>query len=153
MDLAELASFLDAGPAMLGASADEDLVPEAFRVWGATVDATGTLRALVSSHAGATLATTGPGSRIAFAFTDISDFRSVQVKGRVVAPPQPAGPADAEVLRVYQEQFAAHLAEIGYPPQLAERLRPLSVFAISIQVEELFDQTPGPGAGGLLRKV
>ena len=146
MDRAELAAFLDAGPAMLGASADESNRPECFRVWGAwLVD--DRLRALVASDAGRTLAGVGDGSRLCFTFTDITSFESVQVKGRAAGAAAPPGPADLERMRRYNDLFSAALRGVGHRRQLAETMRPLSVFVLEMDVEELYDQTPGPGAG------
>jgi hypothetical protein len=150
MDASELGEFLDTGVAMLGASADIQLMPEAFRVWGATVGDGGTLRALVSSDAGRTLSTLRDGSRICFVFTDITTFRSVQVKGTVTGDPQPPGPADAATLRRYEERFGPALESVGHPPRLLARLHPAAVFAASVVIESLYDQTPGPSAGNTL---
>jgi hypothetical protein len=147
MDTAELRDLLDTGVAMLGVSADDRLAPEAFRVWGATLDEIGGLRALVSSDAGRTLAALHKGSQLSFLFTDITTFRSVQVKGAALAGAEVPGPTDAALMRQYDETFRAALAAIGHPPRLAERLRPVAVFVARIAIDELYDQTPGPGAG------
>ncbi|MDQ1385017.1 MAG: hypothetical protein QOG65_2396 [Actinomycetota bacterium] len=147
MDRAELRELLDTGVAMLGVSTDDQLVPEAFRVWGATIDELGGLRALVSSDAGRTLAGLRAGGRLSFVFTDITTFRSVQVKGTAVAGAEVPGPTDAALMRQYDETFRAALAAIGHPRQLVERLRPAAVFVARIAIDELYDQTPGPGAG------
>ncbi len=145
------AEFLDSGIAMLGASADADAVPEASRVWGATHDGeSGTLRVLVDAAAGRTLETVQDGARIALVLTDIVTFRSYQVKGAASGAAAPAGPTDIAVLRRYDERFSARLHEIGHPDALVERLRPISVFVLTIAIEHVFDQTPGPGAGAIL---
>ena len=151
MDRAELATFLDAGPAMLGASADESHRPECFRVWGAWLDDDHRLRALVASDAGRTMTSVGPGARVSFTFTDITSFESVQVKGRAVAAAAPPGPADLERMRRYNDLFTAALATVGHRRQAAETMRPLSVFVLVVDVDELYDQTPGPGAGARVR--
>jgi hypothetical protein len=150
MDREEMAEFLESGITMLGASADEHGRPEAFRVWGATLDNEGRLRALVNSDAGRTLESVRAGRPIAFVFTDITTFASLQVKGRVHGGPEAPGPSDAAVMRRYSEAFTAALAKIGHPARLAERLRPLSVFAVRVTLDEQYDQTPGPSAGVLL---
>src|SRR3954468_23425539 len=152
MNRTDLAKFLDAGVAMLGATADASRTPEAFRVWGASITADGRLRALVSSDAARTLDTVGPGSRISLLFTDISTFQSVQVKGTAVGGAQPAGTSDVVCLRRYDQRFATALSGIGHPPTLAERLRPTAVFAVSVDIEDLYDQTPGPRAGAPLER-
>lgn len=147
MHAAALAELLDSGPAMLGASRGEDLRPEAFRVWGAFVADDGLLRRLVSSDAGRSLESLATNGDVAVTFTDIKTFRSRQAKGRVVGGVEPAGPADADALRRYHDRFCQNLQEIGHPRALGERMRPFAVFAVWVQVEELFDQTPGRVAG------
>lgn len=147
MDRVELASFLDTGVAMLGASADQDLVPEVFRVWGASIAGDGRLRALVSSDAGRTLEGLRDGCRIAFTFTDIVSFRSVQAKGRVAGGAGPPGPTDIELLRRYGEWFTSRLVEVGHAARLGGRIRPIAVFVVTVEIDDLYDQTPGPSAG------
>jgi hypothetical protein len=150
MNRTELAEFLVTGVAMLGATADAGLAPEAFRAWGASLGDDGRLRVLVSSDAARTLATVGPGTPISLVFTDITTFRSVQVKGRAVAGAAAAGPADVGIVRRYHEAFSAALKLIGHPPLLAASLRPTLLFAVCLDIEELYDQTPGPKAGAHL---
>jgi hypothetical protein len=147
MDRPELAALLETGVSMLGASADPDLRSEAFRVWGASLDENGPLRVLVSSDAGRTLANVRQGSRLCFTFTDIVTFQSVQAKGRATGAAEPPGPADIELLRRYDDVFVSRLLEIGHPTRLGDRLRPVAVFVVSVEIDDLFDQTPGPGAG------
>jgi len=145
----DLAAFIDSGVAMLGASADDDLVPEAFRVWGASWD-DHLVRALISADAGRTLATVKPGTWLCLTFTDVMTLTSVQIKGRAVSGPEPPGPADVARLRRYGEQIVAAAAGRGIPRPLIEAVWPLAVFAVTVAVEEVYDQTPGPGAGGRL---
>ena len=150
MDPAALADFLASGVAMLGASAGEGGRPEAFRIWGADVDSGGRVRVLVNSEAGRTLEAARGGGPLALLFTDITTFRSVQVKGRVDGVPEPLGPDDVALMRRYTESFTAALGTVGHPPRLAEQLRPFSVFAVRVTADELYDQTPGAGAGARL---
>ncbi len=145
----DLAAFIDSGVAMLGASADDDQVPEAFRIWGASWD-NDLVRALISADAGRTLATVRPNSWLCLTFTDVMTLTSVQVKGRAVSRPEPPGPADVARLRRYGEQILAAAARQGIPRPLIEAIWPLAVFAVTVAVEEVYDQTPGPGAGGRL---
>ncbi|HZU79344.1 MAG TPA: hypothetical protein VE991_05465 [Acidimicrobiales bacterium] len=142
----DLAAFIEPGVAMLGASADDDLVPEAFRVFGVSWDTDGHLRALISSDATRTLATVKPGTWLCFTFTDMA-LRSVQVKGRALSDPELPGRADVELMRRYRIKIIAACRTRGLSPLLIEAIRPLSAFAVTVAVEELYDQTPGPTAG------
>lgn len=143
----DLGALLESGVAMLGAAADEDLVPEAFRVWSASSDANDRIRALISADAGRTLATVKPGSWVCMLLTDVVTLTSVQVKGRAVSGPEPPGPEDVARMRRYTEQVVAAGARRAVPRPLIEAVRPLAVFAVTVAVEQIYDQTPGPTAG------
>jgi hypothetical protein len=47
----------------------------------------------------------------------------------------------------YHELLKPKSRANGTPLPLLEAIRPRSVFALSITVEEAYDQTPGPSAG------
>ena len=141
----DLAAFIESGVGMVGASAGDDLVPEAFRLWGVSWD-DGHLRALISSDATRTLATVKPGAWLSLTFVDMT-MRSVQVKGRAVSGPELPNRADVEVMRRYRTDMVAAFATRGVPSLLLDAIRPLAVFALTVAVEELYNQTPGPKAG------
>jgi len=153
MQARELATFLESGVAMLGATADARGAPEAFRVWGATVDDDFRVRANVSSHAVRTFESVHDGAAISLVFTDITTFRSVQAKGHVVGAAEPPGPADAALIERYEAAFGAALQQIGHPLTLRESMRPRSVFVVTVAVDDTYDQTPGPTAGLPLEQV
>ncbi|MGH8992178.1 MAG: hypothetical protein ACRDZ7_11760 [Acidimicrobiia bacterium] len=142
----DLAAFIESGVGMVGASAGDDVVPEAFRVWGVSWDPDGNLRALISSDATRTLATVKPGAWLSLTFVDMA-MRSVQVKGRAVSGPELPGRADVEVMRRYRMELIAAFKTRGVPLLLIDAIRPLAAFAVTVAVEELYDQTPGPKAG------
>ncbi len=142
----DLAAFIESGVGMVGASAGDDGVPEAFRVWGVSWDPDGHLRALISSDATRTLATVKPGAWLSLTFVDMT-MRSVQVKGRAVSGPELPNRADVEVMRRYRRDMVAAFATRGVPLLLLDAIRPLAVFALTVAVEELYNQTPGPKAG------
>jgi hypothetical protein len=132
---------------MLGAVADDRLVPEVFRLWGASLDGAGNLRALASADAGLALATLQAGSRVALTFTDVTTFESVQVKGSAAGPATPPGPADVALMQRYGEAFGRQLQAVGHPGWLAQRLRPVAVFVLTASIDARYDQTPGSAAG------
>jgi hypothetical protein len=147
-----IAEFLDSGVSMVGASADDQLMPEAFRMWGASLGDDGVLRALVSSDAGQTFERVAQGTLLCMTFTDVLNLRSIQVKGRSVGAPEPPGPADVACLERYDEALNPKSRLNGTPPALLQAIRPRSVFAVSIVLEEAYDQTPGPTAGSRLEE-
>jgi hypothetical protein len=147
LDYGTIAAFLDSGVSMVGASANEELVPEAFRMWGASLGDDGVLRALVSSDAGETFQRLREGTLLCMTFTDVLNLRSIQVKGRSTRAAEAPGPADLASMERYQELLNPKSRANGTPPALLASIRPRSVFVVSIVVEEAYDQTPGPSAG------
>jgi hypothetical protein len=147
LDLGAIAAFLDSGVSMVGASANDGLVPEAFRMWGASLSDDGVLRALVSSDAGQTFKHMREGALLCMTFADVLNLRSIQVKGRSVGAAEAPGPADLASMERYQELLSPKSRLNGTPPALLEAIRPRSVFVVSIVVEEAYNQTPGPSAG------
>ena len=88
-----------------------------------------------------------PGAAIAVTGADVRTLRGLQAKGHVVAL-GPEAPADhAHMLRHCDEFFDTIVELDGIPRQLLERMRPVTYAVCEIEVESLFDQTPGPGAG------
>ena len=146
-DYGAIAAFLDSGVSMVGASADDQLMPEVFRAWGAAVDRSGVLRALISSDAGRTFERVAEGTKLCMTFADPLNLRSMQVKGRCVGAAEAPGPADLALLRRHEELFLPKAPLNGTPPALIDAVRPRSFFAVSIVLEEAYDQTPGTMAG------
>jgi hypothetical protein len=73
-------------------------------------------------------------------------YRTVQLKGRVLAVVEP----DAEQrkrVRDHAEAFSAEAAQVGLPPRSGFRLLDDGLASVSFVVAEVFDQTPGPNAG------
>jgi hypothetical protein len=147
LDYGTIAAFLDSGVSMVGASANDELVPEAFRMWGASLGDDGVLRALVSSDAGETFERLAEGTLLCMTFTDVLNLRSMQVKGRSLRAAEAPGPVDLALMERYQELLSPKSRLNGTPPALLASIRPRSVFVVSIVVEEAYDQTPGPSAG------
>jgi hypothetical protein len=92
----------------------------------------------------------GGGGRIAITCGDVPTLRSCQVKGRVEAF-VPVTDDDLEVWRRNADGVFDDIESSDHIPRhLIERIRPWSIIVCTVQVEELYDQTPGPGAGGPL---
>jgi Pyridoxamine 5'-phosphate oxidase len=87
---------------------------------------------------------------VAVAVTDVISFRSIQVKGRVVAV-EPASVEDRMASDAWMAAFFADIHESdGTPVPLLERLRAREYLCLVLTIDELYDQTPGPQAGTLL---
>ncbi len=88
--------------------------------------------------------------KVAVATSAPLDHSTVQLKGTAT---------DIRIARederVFVEErfraFAAILEQTGLPRRVSARVNHWPAFAIDIMVEEVYDQTPGPGAGELLR--
>lgn len=139
------------GCALVVGTVGPDGSPYASRGWGLTLTptTTGPVRLLLDAGDAVTLANLrreGDG-RVAITGADVVTLRSFQLKGRVVAI-EDAGDEDrAKVGRYCDDFFADIEATDGTPRVLTERLRPAAYVACTVEVDEAYDQTPGPGAG------
>jgi hypothetical protein len=148
---ADLVEFLESGCSTIVGLVTVDGEPFATRAWGTHVLLDGRLRVLVG--AGAMAATGwGPGDRFAIAVTGASvlTLRSVQAKGTAQGL-EPATDEDRVRSRAFCEAFFADVQETDdVPRELMGRLVPADLLACTVEVAELYDQTPGPGAGARL---
>jgi hypothetical protein len=78
-------------------------------------------------------------------------LRAVQMKGPVVAV---ADPSEDDLLRMssHSELFFQAVEETdGTPARLLKRILPHGLVAVEFVVDEIYDQSPGPGAGAAIR--
>jgi hypothetical protein len=148
---ADLAAFVERGVAIVVATRDEERRPQVSRGWGPAVSGDGAETALCVAAApgSATLANLEANGAIAATFSHPSSYRTVQMKGEVVELCAPG----AELLARVEEHFAAFAGELeqfGIPRDAARVFLDADLVAVSFAVRELYDQTPGPGAGGPL---
>jgi hypothetical protein len=84
---------------------------------------------------------------VAVCFSRPIDHRTLQIKGRAVGVV--VAPAEARpIVERYVIAFAEATHLVGLPRALSRRLTAWPAAAVRIEVERLFQQTPGPGAGG-----
>jgi hypothetical protein len=153
----ELIELGDAGPAVIAGSGDAAGVPELSRAWGVQLlaDADELVICVPSDSGRRLLANVEHTGQIAVVMTNPRNYRSFQVKGRVVAI-APASADDRERVTVHQQAFVESAAAVGLPRESARRLfkdahgEYPDLTAVRMKVETLFDQTPGPGAGARL---
>jgi len=88
--------------------------------------------------------------RIAVATSNPADNRSMQVKGPTTEA-RLARDDEREHVRRCFDAFAAVLDRIGVPRRLTHSVAQWPAFAITLRVEEMYEQTPGPQAGTRLR--
>lgn len=130
----------------------EGLVPHATRGWGLTaLPGPPTRFRLVLGVDDAPWLGDGPTPRaIALTVGDPRTLRSLQMKGRV-GPAAPATDDDLAAVVRFCASFFSVVEEVdGTERRLLELLVPTDFVACTVDVEDLYDQTPGPGAGAPL---
>jgi hypothetical protein len=146
----ETVRFLEGGCALIVGTAAGG-VPRATRGWGLDVLDGGAVRVLLSRDDAPPADHLRAGMPIAITGADVRTLRSAQVKGRVLTT-EPGTTADAERARRYHEAFFGDIVHTdGTPRALLERMMPSGYLSCAVAVDELYDQTPGPGAGAALR--
>lgn len=97
-----------------------------------------------------TIANIATTRRLAVAMAHPIDHSSTQFKGTSRAV-RLARADESEMVRARFESFGALLEEIGLPRKILQKVAWWPAFAIEMQIEQVFDQTPGPKAGMAIR--
>ena len=147
-----LVTFLESGCSTIVGTVGPDGEPHASRGWGISVgggDET-TVRLVVDAADTVGLRHLADRGAIALTGGDVRTLHSVQLKGRSLGV-EPATDADRARARRYCDEFFADIAQTdGTERDLLERLVPADYAVCLVAVDEVFDQTPGPGAGAPL---
>ena len=145
---ADVAAFLAAGVAAVVASRDAGLRAEIARAWGPELAADGcVLRICVAAAAGSKmLVNLEQHGAVAITFTLPTTYRSVQIKGVVRELREPTQEELERVVR-HIEAFLDEAERVGVPRRLGARFAEPPFSALTIEIRELYDQTPGAGAG------
>jgi len=140
--------LLETGVSVMVGTRDASLMPECTRAWGIRVGAKrGTVTIFLSKTiAGKTLENLDDNGNIAVTCTRPTDHITCQLKGQV-RNIKAVTNADRDVSRKWHREFMAELKAIGVPSALSEAWITEPAVAVEIAVTEVFDQTPGPGAG------
>ena len=142
----ELVRFLEGGCALIVCTLDSEGEPYASRAWGLTVisaEAPVRVRLLATPDV-------LPSDRIAITGTDVPTLHSIQLKGSVVAS-EPGNEADGMKSVAYTDAFYSDVQASDHVPRdLLNRMTPTEFVALTVEVEELYNQTPGPRAGSCL---
>jgi hypothetical protein len=149
----ETVALLESGCSISVATVGPTGEPKASRGFGLTVLPGGAqVRLLLDADDSITRANLERGGAIAVTGVAVLTLRAVQLKGRA---DEPVPTSDAGDLARAAHHLDAFFTEVnraeGTPIALLERLRPTALAACTITVAEVFDQTPGPGAGSRLR--
>jgi hypothetical protein len=144
----ELAEFVEGGLSMLIGTRDAALRPHVVRAVGAFVCPG---RETVTTYlnkalAERTLANLQDNGRVALTFSRPYDHRTLQIKGQMIELRD-----GTEEDRIKQERwlagFVEHLYIIGLPRSLVRQVKIFPSVALTLRIDGIFEQTPGPGAG------
>ena len=142
---AALSCLLEDGVGLLIGTSDPRGVPRAGRGWGVRMDDQ-FLRVVIGADDPILVANLDQG-QVAVTGADVRRLRSAQLKGRVVA----IGDPDDDDLAAADEHTAAFLTAIletdGTEYELTSRMLPRRMLTVVVEIDEGFDQTPGPTAG------
>jgi hypothetical protein len=144
----EIVEFLSGGISFLAAGRDAQNLPECVRAVGLRVEPDRAhLTVFLSVATGQRLERNlRDNGRIAIVGSHQLTNRSLQIKGQVVSLTH-AEPHDRTFVDAYLGKFADILEQIGIPRATSVRLNNWPAWAVRVQISELFEQTPGPGAG------
>jgi hypothetical protein len=148
----ELAGFLESGLAITIATRDADLEPDGGWAWAARVheDRASLTLFVHERSAPALLRNLQSHPEIAIAFDLPSSHRACQVKGRFTASRR-ARPGERAEIERQAQAFVVDLESIGIPQAMTAGWKCWPSVAIELRVTQLFEQTPGPGAGEPMR--
>lgn len=145
-----LRAFLESGSALILASVDEHGTPHASRAWGLDVVSETTVRLLLDGDDEQLHANLAANGAVAITASSVTTLRSIQLKGRATAPGRIAPDDPARMQRYCEEFFADVQATDGVPRHLLERIVPGTLATCDVEIDAVFDQTPGPRAGTAL---
>jgi hypothetical protein len=150
----DLIDFLQSGVSILVATRDAQLRPQCLRAMGATVDRARGIATLLLPEAVAekTLAKLRDNGFIAITFSRPVDHRSIQLKGKCSGM-RPCTDEERAMQERYRAAFAEQLQVVGLPRAISMQVRCTPSVAVDVTIAELFEQTPGPGAGRRITKA
>jgi hypothetical protein len=144
----ELVDFIARGVSVLVGTCDADSAPHAARAVGLQVHddrrhATVYLPEVTAQHPVTNVAVN---ARVAVLVSQPVDHRSFQIKGSVIKV-SPAQDDERARIEAYLTTFGRCLNSVGMPFELTHMLSHWPAIALELALEELFLQSPGPGAG------
>jgi hypothetical protein len=148
----EVADFLQSGLSINVGTRDDDLQPEGAVAWAARVhDDRAHLTLFMHKEAARSmLRNLKVHPEIAIDFDLPTSHRACQLKGCFVST-RPGKAAERAEVERQLEAFGKDLEAIGIPREMVSGWEIWPCVAIQVRVTELFEQTPGPGAGEPLR--
>lgn len=148
----ELAGFLQEGIAIELGTRNDRLEPNGARVIAVTVDDDGThvvayVPAMAAAQVMPDLESNG---QAALVFARPPDERACQLKGHF-AGAHAATDDERVMVQAQWERWLDRLASIGLQRPIFDHYTSWPCVAIRVRVHAIFNQTPGPGAGGRVK--
>jgi hypothetical protein len=148
----DVIDLIESGCGMLAGFVTASGKPFASRGWGLTVLEGGKkARVLVSADELRRLGYPPGGeisSIVAVTGASILTLRSIQLKGPITAVEPMNDDADPARLASYCDGYFGDVMVVdSIPRYLMERMVPAHLLACEFEIDEVFDQTPGPNAG------
>lgn len=149
----ELAAFLESGLVLVVGTRGPDLEPECAFGAALRVHADGRRVTLFlgAEPAAATIEHLRTNGAVAVTASRPRDYRTFQLKGRAVGV-EPVSDAQRPVLLAYREALVAQLEAVGWAPSVIRRLSVWPCVAAELELDAVYEQTPGPRAGALLAR-
>lgn len=144
----ELVSFTERGLSTLTGTCDANGIPDCVRAMGVRVwPGACQLTVLIPAASSATsIANLRANGRLAVTLSHIPTHKTVQLKGRVLAI-RDGDEADRERAMHYRIKLSEDLAWVGLPAANTLRLGMWPCWAVDLEIEVVYEQTPGPAAG------
>lgn len=144
----ELAVFIASGLAITIATRNDELEPDGAWGWAAVVadDGKRVTLFLHEAAAAAMMRNLERHPEIAAVLDQPTSHRACQIKGRCVSA-RPAREKERAEVERQVDLFRKDLATIGVPPAMTAGWELWPCMALEVEVTQLFEQTPGPGAG------
>lgn len=148
----DLVGYLASGLSITVATRDDQLRPDGDRGWAVLVhsDRAHLTVFLLEEAAPPHLRNLAAHPEIAIAFDRPTDNRACQIKGRVIGTRPAREDERAEVER-QANGFRDELVALGIPRTMTDGWRTWPAVALDVAISEVYEQTPGPGAGEPMR--
>jgi hypothetical protein len=146
---AETVRLVESDVSLVVAMVDPDGAPIVSRACGVNVldPNTGSVRLLLDAEDEPLVAQLADGAVIALTTGNVRTHEAKQFKGHVVSIERATSVDDARALEYYEAFCDVVQESDGIDRAAVERLVPTRFLACVIAFDEMFDQTPGPGAG------
>ena len=147
----KLVDFVQGATLHFVGSRDARLRPMFSWAFGATVDAAqGAITFYVPDAEGAeTLSNFEDNGMVALTVSDAATHETYQFKGPCLSM-RPSAEKDTAIQDIHRSKVISHLEPLGYPSAILNGFTIYPSTAVTFKVEDVFVQTPGPGAGNKL---